>query len=186
VALSGGGEAVSVSTSSTGLTIASPGGSATATIQLSPQDGFTGTVNLTCAVSYLGQGTPNSPPTCALSPSQAQITGTSSGSSTLTVSTTAASAMAELDRKLSNTGFALAALIFLGALPRRRWRGGLLAAALCLLVIGGVIGCSGSNGGGTNSTPPSPSGTTTGSYQVMVTATSGTATASTTIPLSVQ
>jgi sugar lactone lactonase YvrE len=186
VALSGGGETVSVTSSSTGLTIASAGGSATATIQLSPQDGFTGTVNLTCAVSYQGQGTPNSPPTCSLSPSQAQVTGTSSVSSTLTVSTTAASATAALDRQWKGTGFALAALIFLGILPRRRWRGGLLAAALCLIVIGGVIGCSGSNGGGTNSTPPSPSGTTTGNYQVMVTATSGTATASTTIPLSLQ
>jgi hypothetical protein len=186
VSLSGGGETVSVSSSSTGLTITSPGGSSTATIQLLPQGGFKGIINLTCAVSYQGQGTPNSPPTCSLSPSQAQVTGTSSVSSTLTVSTTAASATAALDRQWRGTGFALAALIFLGVLPRRRWRGGLLAAALCLIVIGGVIGCSGSNGGGTNSTPPSPSGTTTGNYQVMVTATSGTATASTTIPLSLQ
>jgi hypothetical protein len=186
VALSGGGETVSVTSSSTGLTIASAGGSATATISLSPQGGFTGTVNLTCAVSYQGQGTPNSPPTCSLSPSQAQVTGTSSASSTLTVSTTAVSATAALDRQWRGTGFALATLIFLGVLPRRRWRGGLLAAVLSLIAIGGVIGCSGSNGVGTNSTPPSPSGTTTGNYQVMVTATSGTATASTTIPLSLQ
>jgi sugar lactone lactonase YvrE len=186
VALSGGGEAVSITSSSTGLTIASAGGSATATISLSPQGGFMGTVNLKCAVSYQGQGTPNSPPTCSLSPSQAQVTGTSSVSSTLTVSTTTASATAALDRQWKGTGFALAALIFLGILPRRRWRGGLLAAVLSLVAIGGVIGCSGSNGGGTNSTSPSPSGTTTGNYQVMVTATSGTATASTTIPLSLQ
>jgi trimeric autotransporter adhesin len=124
VALSGGGQAVSVSTNSTALTIPSAGGTTTAMIQLSSIDGFTGTVNLACTVTYQGQGTPNSPPTCSLSPSQQQATGNSPVSSTLTVFTTAASASAAPERILSTYRRALAALLFFGALPRRRWRGG--------------------------------------------------------------
>jgi len=186
VALGGGGEAVSVSSSSSGLTIASAGGSATAAIQLSSVDGFTGTVNLTCAVSYQGQGTPDSPPTCSLSPSQAQVTSNSPVSSTLTVSTTAASAADTPEGIFDRYRIALAGLLFLGVLPRRRWRGGLLFTLLCLVALGGTLGCSGGNSGGAGSTSPSTSGTTTGNYKVAVTATSGTVTTSTTIPLSLQ
>jgi hypothetical protein len=75
----------------------------------------------------------------------------------------------------------LATLFILGIVPRRRWRGGLLFTALCLIAIGGIIGCS---SGSKTSTPSGNSGTTRGNYQVVVTATSGTATTSTTIPLS--
>jgi hypothetical protein len=179
-----GGPTVSISSSSTQLTIASVGGSATATIQLSPQGGFSGAVNLTCAVTYQGQGTPNSQPTCSLSPSQAQVTGNSPVSSTLTVSTTAASAAVTPERIIARYRLALTALLFLGVLPRRRWRGGLLFTLLCLMALGGTLGCSGGNSG--SNTPPSTSGTTTGNYKVAVTATSGTVTTSTTIPLSLQ
>ena len=185
VALSGGGEAVSISSNSTGLTIASPGGSTTAPIQLSSVNGFAGIVNLTCTVSYQGQGTPNSPPACSLSPSQAQVTSNSLVSSTLTISTTAASAAAEPESLFSKYHLALAALIFLGILPRRRWRGTLLGV-LCVVVLCGAIGCGGANSGGASGSSPSTSGTTTGNYQVIVTATSGTVTASTTVPLSLQ
>jgi hypothetical protein len=190
VALSGVGAAVSMSSTSTGLTISSPGGSTTASIQLSSVDGFTGTVSLTCAVSYQGQGIPSSPPSCALSPSQVQVTGSSPVSSTLTVSTTSASASVDLNRSWRGTGFALAALLFLGVLPRRHLRGGLLLLALCLVTVGGILGCSGSGGGsnvgGGTTSPPANSGTTAGNYQVVVTATSGTVTTTTTIPMSLQ
>ncbi len=185
VALNGGGAVFTVSSNSTALTIASPGGTTTATISLSPQSGFSGAVNLTCAVTYQGQGTPSSPPTCSLNPPQAQITG-SPISSTLTVSTTAASAAAMPKRLFDNYRLALAALLFLGVLPRRRLRSGLLFAALCSVALSGTLGCSpGKSGSGNNTPTPNP-GTTTGNYQVTVTATSGTVTTSTTIPLSLQ
>jgi Abnormal spindle-like microcephaly-assoc'd, ASPM-SPD-2-Hydin/Beta-propeller repeat len=186
VALSGGGQAVSVSTNSTALSIPSAGGTATAMIQLSSIDGFTGTVNLTCAVTYQGQGIANSPPTCSLNPSQEQVTGNSPVSSTLTVSSTTASASTAPERTSSKYCLAFALLLFFGALPRRRWRGGVLFLAVCLAAWGGMLGCSGSNSGGSNNTAPPVSGTTTGNYQVRVTATSGTVTTSTTIPLSIQ
>jgi sugar lactone lactonase YvrE len=185
VALNGGGAVFTVSSNSTALTIASPGGTTTATISLSPQSGFSGTVNLICAVAYQGQGTPSSPPTCSLNPSQAQITG-SPISSTLTVSTTPASAAAMPKRLFDKYRLALASLLFLGVLPRRRLRSGLLFAAFCFVALSGTLGCSPGNSGSGNNTPTPNPGTTTGNYQVTVTATSGTVTTSTTIPLSLQ
>jgi len=190
VSLSGGGEAFSLSTASTGITIPSAGGSGTAAVQLSSINGFTGTVNLTCAVTYLGQGTPTSPPTCSLSPSQAQVTGSSPVSSTLTIATTSSSASLVHERELNGAKLALAAMFFFGLLPRRRYRIGFFSAlcliALCLGVGVGMIGCSGSSGGSNAGTTTTGHGTTTGNYQVLVTATSGTVVASTTIPISVQ
>jgi hypothetical protein len=190
VSLSGGGEAVSVSTVSTGITISSVGGSGTAAIQLSSVNGFTGTVNLTCAVTYLGQGTATSPPTCSLSPAQTQVTGSSPVSSTLTIATTSASASVVRERELNGAKLALAAMFFFGLLPRRRYRKGILSTlcliALCLGAGVGVIGCSGSSGGSNAGTTTTGHGTTTGNYQVVVTATGGTVAASTTIPISVQ
>ena len=184
VALSGRGEAVAVSSTSTGLTVASSGGTATAPIQIAPEDGFTGTVNLTCTVSYLGTGTPNESPTCSLNPSSAQVSSTSPISSTLTVSTTAASASAAYRTQWAGSAAAFAALFFLGILPRRRWRESILMAALCLVAGAAVIGCGGgsSQGGGGSGN----SGTTTGNYQVVVSATSGTVSSTVTIPFAVQ
>ncbi len=186
VALSGGGEAFSVAASSPGLTITSAGGSATASIQLSSVDGYSGTVNLTCTVAYQGSGTPTDPPSCSLSPAQAQVTSTTPASSTLTVSTTAATASAAPGHEWETSGVALATMIFLGFLPRRRWRGRMVLFLLFLAMIGGAIGCGGGTSGGGSSTPQPNPGTTTGSYQVVVTATSGTVVTSTTISLSLQ
>jgi hypothetical protein len=183
VALNGTGATFGVSSNSNSLT-ATPGESATATIQIAPVNGFTGTVNLTCVLNYQGQGTPSSPPTCSLSPSQAQISSTSPISSTLTVSTTAATALLIPGWALKGSGVALAVLLF-GGVPRRCWRTRLLAV-LCLAAIGGMSGCSGGKSSGGNQNPPTNTGTTKGSYQVVVTATSGTATTTTTIPLTVQ
>jgi hypothetical protein len=195
VTLSGSGAGLALSSGSTALTIASPGGTATATLQLTGVNNFTGTVNLTCAITYQGQGTPSDPPTCALSPAQAQVTAGATVSTTLTVSTTAVTASAAHDKpwdKLWNrpwnqSGAALATLCLLGLLPRRRWprrqRGGWLFAFLGL-VLGMAVGCGGSSpSNGATTTNP---GTTTGNYQVAVTAASGSANVSTTVPLTVQ
>jgi hypothetical protein len=172
IALSGTGTAptVTISSSSPTLTVPSAGGSITATIQLSPQGGFTGMVNLTCAVTYQGQGTPADPPTCALNPARAQLTGNTPVSSTLTITTTAASSPA----------VAFAAVFFLALLPRRRWRNRVLLTLLCL---GAVIGCG---GGADRKSATSDPGTTAGNYQVVVTANSGSMTASTVLPLVLQ
>jgi hypothetical protein len=83
---------------------------------------------------------------------------------------------------LRNTGVALAGLFLLGLFPRRRK----LALWFCaLLLIAASYGITGCGGGSSSSTPSSPQ-TTAGSYSVVVTATSGSVTASTTIALTVQ
>jgi hypothetical protein len=184
---SGTGTPVTVSTTSTGMAISSPGGTSTATIQLTPAGGFTGTVNLTCSVLYQGQGSATDAPTCSFSPAQASITGSAAVSSTLTVSTTAASGSARLGGNWTSAGRILAAFLFLGLVPRRRWRGMALLALLCIIAASALVGCGGGgSAGGGGTTPPANPGTTAGSYSVTVTATSGTVTASTIIPLSVQ
>ena len=186
-AASGTGTPVTVSTTSTGLTVSSPGGTSTAPIQLTPAGGFTGTVNLTCSVLYQGQGSATDAPTCSFSPAQASITGSAAVSSTLTVSTTAASGSARLGGNWTSAGRILAAFLFLGLAPRRRWRGMALLALLCIIAASALVGCGGGgSAGGGGTTPPANPGTTVGNYSVTVTATSGTFTASAIIPLSVQ
>ncbi len=178
--LTGTGTTVGITASPQSMTISAPGGSATDTLTISSQDGFSGMVSLTCKVSFQGTGTATDPPACVINPAQGQIAAGGSLSVTLTVSTTA-SGMAEK----SETQGALkifAALLLLGFLPRRRWRR-MFPLILVVVVLGGVVfGCGGhsTNGGGSNLP-----GTSAGSYAVVVTATSGTATGTTTISLSV-
>src|SRR5208337_665817 len=58
----------------------------TSVIVVTPENGYTGTVNLSCAVAG---GTPT--PTCAFNPAQVVITNAATKSSTLTVTTTLSS-----------------------------------------------------------------------------------------------
>jgi phospholipase C len=62
----------------------SAGGSSTSTITVTPANGYSGSVNLSC--SNVSGGTPA--PTCTFSVSPVKISGTAPGTSTLTVSTT--------------------------------------------------------------------------------------------------
>jgi hypothetical protein len=82
----------------------------------------------------------------------------------------------------SNEGLALAGLLFVGMIRRRRFNAALLGL-VCLVAAVAIIGCGGSNH---NSSSTGSSGTTLGNYNVTVTAMSGGASASTTIPLTVQ
>jgi Bacterial Ig-like domain (group 3)/Chitobiase/beta-hexosaminidase C-terminal domain/FG-GAP-like repeat/NHL repeat len=170
--------AVGLSSSTTQLTISSPGGSATASIQISP--GSSGTVNLACTVQYEGTPVPSDLPTCTLNPAQVQVSAGTPASTTLTVKTTPSGGSARLKRSLIPTGASLAALLLCGFVPRRRWRT-VVALILCAVATT-IIGC----GGGSKPMAPSNPGTPTGSYKVNITATNGTLTGSTTIPLTVQ
>jgi len=62
------------------------GGNSTATITISPANGYTGTVNLSCAVTPANANLP----TCKFSSTSVAITSSASGNSTLTVSATSA------------------------------------------------------------------------------------------------
>jgi hypothetical protein len=192
VTLTGTGADVAIASTSTGLS-ATPGGSTTASIQISSAGGFSGTVNLTCSVAYLGTGTPQNAPTCSLNPAQASVSSGTPATATLTVNTTGSGGSARLNNEwLHLGGRALATLFLFIGLPRRRWRKlGLLLFVFGAITTGAAIGCSGGSstaGTGGSQTPSSP-GTTTGNYRVTVTATNGTASAETmsiTIPLTVQ
>jgi hypothetical protein len=183
VSLGGTGEGLAVTPAAASLTISSPGGTATDTLQISGVNGFSGTVGLTCAVTYQGTGTANDPPTCSISPAQAQLAVGATLTATLTVNTTGATTSSMHDLRWGSSGIALAALSFF-LLPRRRWSGGLLFAFLGLAILGSVIGCSG--GGGSQSTATTNLGTATGNYKVVVTAASGSTSMPTTINLTMQ
>jgi hypothetical protein len=184
VALDGTGSGVSLSTTSTALTIASVGGSATANVHFSSAGGFSGTLNLSCSVSYQGTGTPSDAPTCSLNPAQSQVSSGTPATATLTVNTTAASAKTGMDLKwLGGTEVALGALLLFGFKPRRNWSRLGMLAVLALVVTSAIAGCGSKS---TTVTAPTNPGTTTGSYKVTVTATNGTMTSSISVPLSVQ
>jgi len=155
-----------------GITV-SPGATSgnLSTIAVTPANGFTGQVNLTCALSNSPSGA-SDPPTCNIAPS-VNITGTKAVTATLIVSTTGSTSGAlDLPLKtffLGGGGGVLALVVIFGIPARRRaWRA--LFSVLALVAIAGAIGCggggnSGGGGGGGNS------GTTAGAYTITVTGT---------------
>jgi hypothetical protein len=72
----------------TGVTISAPGGSANSTVTVTPANGFTGTVALTCTISGVASApTTSVNPTCAAA--SANVTGTSTVTTTVTINTDA-------------------------------------------------------------------------------------------------
>jgi hypothetical protein len=145
----------------------SPGSSATSTISVTPLNAYSGTVNLTCLVT--GSGAPL--PTCALSP-------TSGNSSTLTVSTTGASAA--LNRRsnvvyamcLPVVGLSLVGMSFSTKDSRKKKLLGFLLLGVVMAMLfflpacgGGSSGGGGGGGGGCSGCTPA------GNYTVTVTGT---------------
>jgi len=140
----------------------------TAAITLTPSNGFTGIVNLSCSVSPAAA---SDPPTCSLAPSSVTISGNTAQTSTLTVMTTAATASENRIKRLfwPSAGGTALALVLLFGVPRRRRYWLAMLGLLAFIVSMGAMGCGGSsnNGGGGNT------GTTAGTYTVTVTGTSG-------------
>ncbi|HEV2395738.1 MAG TPA: FG-GAP-like repeat-containing protein [Candidatus Sulfotelmatobacter sp.] len=165
--------------SSTSQTI-SVGQSAKFTLSLAPTGSFSGTVNLGCSI-----GPVVSPAlTCALSSSSVQITGGASQNVSVTIATTASSSstLMPLSRIPSNPAFFVYAGVFLLSgllLLHSRRRRLLVVSAFVLLLVGGLA-CGGSSSHNTTSgTPP-------GTYNAIVTATSGATTSNTTLTVVVQ
>jgi MBG domain (YGX type) len=104
-----------------------PGATAgnTAPITVTPSNGFTGTVNLSCSISPVAA---SDPPSCSLSPASVTITGTGAQTSTLTISTTASTVGENQLKRLlwPSAGTALALGLMIGV-PRR----GLADAVVC-------------------------------------------------------
>jgi len=174
-------------TNSGNITV-SPGATSgnTSTISVMPSGGFSGSIALTCAITSSPSGA-NDPPTCGLSPASI----TPSQTSTLTVSTTAATTSGLVVPRVGNgkgwlgagSGAALALLLFFGIPARRRsWRS-MLGIIVAMALIGALSSCGGSGGGGGGGqTIP---GTTAGTYTVTVTGASGSITQTTPVTISV-
>jgi len=162
----------------------------TGTASVVGTNGFTGTVNLSCNVST-SMTNVNDTPTCSLNPTSVSISGAADQTSTLTVTTTAASSAENQMKKLfwPSTGGSALALILLFCVPRRQRNWLAMLALLVLSVSIGAVGCGGSGGGGSGGGGGGGgnSGTTAGAYTITVTGTSGPISATVgTIALTVQ
>jgi Bacterial Ig-like domain (group 3)/FG-GAP-like repeat len=148
-----------------------PGQTATFTFTVSPVGGFAGTVKFSC-------GTLPSQAACSFSPASVTPSGGSPVSSTLTVTTAAATARLNPDRPfgpsipwLPADGLALAGVMGLIFAPgrMRRWSRQLRLLSFALLLASLSLAIQGCGGGGGNSSPSNP-GTPAGSYTVSVNA----------------
>lgn len=171
----GGAAPFAVSAAPASLTVPR-GGAGTTTVSITPQSGFSGTVNLTCQVS----GGTTLPPTCSLA--QPSVTLTSGAASDVLTVATQGSAALHIPAAPAGSpwytagGATLASLLLLGLPGRRRAWQRMLSLLLVVVAIG-FAGCGGSS---------SPRSTPSGSYTVTVTATSGSTTQTSTVNVTVQ
>lgn len=137
------------------------GGTATSTVSIASKTSYFGTIALTCSLTSPTGVT--DAPTCTMANSPITLTsGTPSGTATVTVSTTAASASIVRPRLSgwAGGGALLALTVFFGIPARRRsWRA-LLGMIAVVLALGAVSACgsSGGSGGGAAGNPGTPAG----------------------------
>jgi subtilase family serine protease len=174
--------------SATPVTITAPGQAGTSTTTVTGANGFSGTVDLTCT-----------PPastsliTCSFGSanSVALSSTTTTGTATLTISTVAphvvsgvsASARPHGSGWLPASGGALLAGVFILGGPSRRRR---YIASLGLMLLVFVAAGAGCGGGSSSSNAQKTGGTPAGSYNVTVTATSGSVSRPATVVVTVQ
>jgi hypothetical protein len=170
----------SMSTNPGTITISSPGATGTTAITIAAQNGFTGMVTFACS-GLPAESSCNAP----------AVNG--SGTTTLSILTTAPSMTVPLGRPNNIGGQALARLLFVIAFcvcgvvvlirrRKQRW-----ITALALIALASVVAMSACGGGGGGGTGPTNPGTPTGIANVTVTAT-GTmngATTTHTVPVTV-
>lgn len=152
-----------------------PGATATATASVSSSSGYAGTVTLSCALTGEPSGA-TALPTCSPGGTITLSAAATSGSTPLSVTTTATTT-SELRKPAGDKGLfglgsgaVLALLVFFGIPARRRsWRA-MLGMVVLLVTLGSLAACGGGGGSsGTGST--TIPGTTAGTYTFTVTAT---------------
>jgi hypothetical protein len=154
-----------------------PGGSATAVVTVAAAAGYTGTVSLTCQQTSGPSTGDGASCTLAGGSSVTLTSGTTSGTVTFNVGTTAPQAAAVNYPQIRKNGWAgagtgavLAVLMLIGIPARRRsWRQ-MLGVMVLMVALGGLAGCgsSSTNNGGGGQTDP---GTAAGTYTFTVQAT---------------
>jgi hypothetical protein len=154
----------------------------TSDVIITPTNGFSGTVDLSCAVTT-GISSPTHPPTCALAAPSVSLSGASPVKVVLTVKTTAGIPRFYTAKTVfwPSAGGATLALLFLFRVPKRRrgWRA--MLGVLILAVSIASVGCNSITYGNGNG----GSGTTAGTYTVTVTGTSGNITHTTAVNVTV-
>lgn len=164
----------------------------TVAVTVTPAGGFTGNVTLTATITASPHDAQDLPTLSFGSTSPVSITGTGSGTATLTILTTAPvnALLAPSGRRFPRSlqaagagGSALACLLLFGIPGCRRRRNLFLLLALFAIFAGGVAACGGGGGSGGGGT--SSPGTTTGNYTITVTGTSGSTTSTGTVSLGV-
>jgi subtilase family serine protease len=169
----------------TPVSIASPGQGGTSTVTLTPTNGFVGTVDLACALT---PASTTAGVTCSI-PASVALNG-SSGTASLTISTTAPHVLSGATSSQGPHGLGwlgasssalFAGILFLGVPSRRRRMTGIGLMLLVFFAAG--VGCGGvSSSGGSAKT----GGTPKGSYNITVTATSGSLSHSANVAVTVQ
>ena len=159
----------------------------TSTITISPHDGFTGNVTLTAAITSSPANAQDPPKLSFGSTSPVNLSGTTAGSATLTISTTAATSSSlvspnRLGGRWYGGGAILACLLLVCIPRRRRWFAMLGLVAILFIVATNIAACGGGGGGGGGGS----TGTTAGSYSITVTGIVGPTTTTTTVSLTVQ
>jgi hypothetical protein len=152
--------------------IISAGGTITATVDVVPEDGFTGAVNVTCSIT--GKNSSDTKiPTCSFSPGQIAVSSTGSDSSMLTISSTAATtSLLERGRRFPwyEAGEPVLAIVLLFGIPalrqRRRALLGMLLIAVAATWVSGCNGGGGGSGGGGGGGGGGIPGTTADVYTV--------------------
>jgi hypothetical protein len=157
------------------------------TITLTPSNGFTGVVTLSCAITPAAA---TDPATCSI-PASVSISGATAQTATLTVNTTAATtALNKSSKSLKlfwpSTGSAVLACALLFGIPSRRrsWRSMFGLMLLLVALTSGVLSCGGGSkgSGGSGGNP----GTQAGNYTVTIIGISGTTTETGQVALTVQ
>jgi hypothetical protein len=163
------GFSAAVPGSGAAVSISAPGLSGTSSVTIASSTNFSGTINLACA------GLP-AESACVFSPTSVTAAGVPATTNvTITVTTTAPTASLQPGRRsyyLAQfvAGFGLFGLILIPASRRRRLPALFLLLMLALLVV--VPGCGG-GGSSSHGGPPPNQGTTPGTYNIQVNATSG-------------
>ena len=147
------------------IAIVSPGQGGSSTVSITPLNGFTGTVNLSCSVSG-GPSGASYAPTCSV-PSSVSVTGAAAATAKVSVATTGSAtsnlAGAGWPGMLLRGAGGLACVFFL-FIPARRRRG-LLSLFIVTVAALSLAACDGGSGTSGSST----SATSAGTYTVAVT-----------------
>ncbi len=134
------------------------GGTITTSVDVSPNGGFTGAVNLSCSVAGKNAGD-SKIPTCSFNPAQVTVANGLASASTLTIKTTApattsAGRAAKPFPWSAPATAAFALLLFFGLPTRRARTRAFLAFILLFSAFASVTACGGGGGGSGGTTPP--------------------------------